>query len=203
MDSVLEKNVVLVLNRNWQAVNTTTPAHAFCQMAAGNALGLDMDQEASMYPVDWEKWLALPVRDFDWSVGVVRGQLRVPRVILSTHYAKVPMRHPKFSYQAIRDRDNGRCQYTGRKLEKDEGNIDHVVPRSKGGATSWSNCVLSCKRVNNRKGDRSPHEAGLRLMKNPETPKVLPMTLFLQNVHDIPEWEPFLIQKVGARPLLA
>ncbi|MDF3128703.1 HNH endonuclease [Kiritimatiellaeota bacterium B1221] len=195
MDSVLEKNVVLVLNRNWQAINTTTPAHAFCQMAAGNALGLDMDREASMYPVDWDKWRALPVRDYDWSIGVVRGQLRVPRVILSTHYGKVPMRHPKFSYQAIRDRDNGRCQYTGRKLGKDEGNIDHVVPRSKGGATSWSNCVLSCKRVNNRKGDRSPHEAGLRLLKDPETPKVLPMTLFLQNVHEIPEWEPFLIQK--------
>ena len=80
-------------------------------------------------------------------------------------------------------------------LAREEGNIDHVVPRSKGGPTSWSNCVLSCKRVNNRKGDRTPHEAGLHLMKSPEPPKVLPMTLFLQNVHDIPEWEPFLIRK--------
>ena len=195
MDSVLDKNVVLVLNRNWQAVNTTTPAHAFCQMASGSAMGLDMDIGKTMYPVDWGKWTELPVRDFDWSIGVVRGQLRVPRVILSVRYGKVPMRHPKFSYQAVRDRDNGKCQYTGKVLSKDEGNIDHVVPRSKGGATSWSNCVLSCKRVNNQKGDRTPHEAGLRLMKPPESPRVLPMTLFLHNVHDIPEWEPFLIRK--------
>lgn len=195
MNSVLEKNVVLVLNRNWQAVNTTTPAHAFCQMSADNALGLDMDNGQRMLPVSWEEWIQLPVRDSDWSIGVVRGNLRVPRVILASKYAKVPMRHPKFSYQAIRDRDNGRCQYTGRKLARDEGNIDHVVPRSKGGSTSWSNCVLSCKRINNHKGDRTPHEAGLRLMKRPQPPKVLPMTLFLRNIHDIPEWEPFLIQR--------
>jgi 5-methylcytosine-specific restriction endonuclease McrA len=195
MNSVLEKNVVLVLNRNWQAVNTTTPAHAFCQMAAGNALGVDMDATQSMYPVNWEEWLALPVRESDWSIGIVKGHLRVPRVILSVHYNKVPMRHPKFSYQAIRDRDNGRCQYTGRKLAGEEGNIDHVVPRSKGGQTSWNNCVLSCKRVNNRKGDRTPNEAGLHLMKDPKPPRVLPMTLFLINTHHVPEWEPFLIQK--------
>jgi len=198
MDSVLEKNVVLVLNRNWQAVNTTTPAHAFCQMSAGNALALDMDRDKNMVPVDWEQWLELPVRDFDWSVGAQRGAVRVPKVILAVHYAKVPMRHPKFSYQAIRDRDQGRCQYTGRKLGRDEGNIDHVVPRSKGGHTSWSNCVLSCKRVNNRKGDRTPQEAGLRLMKKPDAPRILPMTLFLRNVHRIPEWEPFLIQRKTA-----
>lgn len=195
MESVLDQNVVLVLNRNWQAVNTTTPAHAFCQMSSGNAMGLDMEGDSRMIPVSWEEWIELPPRDTDWTVGVVKGVLRVPRVILATRYNKVPMRHPKFSYQAIRDRDEGRCQYTGRKLSKGEGNIDHVVPRSKGGKTSWSNCVLSCKRVNNRKGNRTPNEAGLRLMKSPDAPKVLPMTLFLRNVHEIPEWEPFLIRK--------
>jgi len=195
MHSVLEKNVVLVLNRNWQAVNTTTPAHAFCQMSAGNAMGLDMDEGQRMCPVAWEDWVKLPVRSSDWSIGVVRGDLRVPRVILAIRYDKMPMRHPKFSYQAIRERDGGRCQYTGKRLARDEGNIDHVVPRSKGGKTSWSNCVLSCKRVNNRKGDRTPTEAGLHLLKNPEPPRVLPMTLFLKNTHGIPEWEPFLIRR--------
>ena len=197
MESVLDQNVVLVLNRNWQAVNTTTPAHAFCQMSSGNAMGLDIEGDSRMIPVAWEEWIQLPARDTDWTVGVVKGQLRVPRVILATRYNKVPMCHPKFSYQAIRDRDEGRCQYTGRKLARGEGNIDHVVPRSKGGKTTWNNCVLSCKKVNNRKGDRTPNEAGLRLMKSPDAPKVLPMTLFLRNVHDIPEWEPFLIKKSG------
>ncbi len=193
MDSVLEKNVVLVLNKFWQAVNTTTPAHAFCQMAAGNAVGLNIDGDSLMLPVPWETWVDLPVRDDDLSVGVVKGALRVPTVILAVHYKKVPMRRPKFSYRAIRERDGGRCQYTGRPLRADEGNIDHVVPRARGGKTSWANCVLSCKNVNNRKGDRTPSEAGLKLMKEPETPKVLPSTLFLRNTHGIADWEPFLI----------
>ena len=194
MNSVLEKNVVLVLNRNWQAVNTTTPEHAFCQMSAGNALGLDIQEDHHMVPVSWEEWLTLPVRDCDMQVGVVKGALRIPTVIVACNYSKVPMRRPKFSYRALRDRDGGRCQYTGRKLMPDEGNIDHVVPVSRGGKTSWKNCVLSCKRVNNRKANRTPEEAGLKLLKDPETPRVLPSTFFLRNVHDIPDWDHFLIQ---------
>ncbi len=193
MDSVLEKNVVLVLNRNWQAVNTTTPAHAFCQMAAGNAQGLDILEDVQMVPRTWEEWLALPVRDCDMHVGVVRGALRVPTVILTTHYSKVPLRRPKFSYRAIRERDGGRCQYTGRLLRPDEGNIDHVVPVSRGGKTSWHNCVLSCKRVNNRKANRTPAEAGLDLLKEPDAPRVLPSTFFLRNIHGIPDWDHFLV----------
>jgi 5-methylcytosine-specific restriction endonuclease McrA len=197
MDSVLEKNVVLVLNRYWQAVNSTTPAHAFCQMAAGNALGLDIHSHSQMSPVAWEDWIQLPVRDNDLSVGVVRGALRVPTVILTVHYNRVPLRRPKFSYRAIRERDGGRCQYTGRDLRPEEGNIEHILPRSRGGKTSWANCVLSCKRVNNEKGDRTPVEAGLRLLKKPDTPKILPSTLFLRNTHGIADWEPFLIRSEG------
>lgn len=194
MHSVLEKNVVLVLNRNWQAVNTTTPAHAFCQMSAGNAVALDIREDQHMTPVSWEDWLALPVRDCDMQVGVVKGALRVPTVIIATNYAKVPMRRPKFSYRAIRERDGGLCQYTGRFLRPDEGNIDHIVPVSRGGKTSWHNCVLSCKRVNNRKANRTPAEAGLQLLKEPDAPRVLPSTLFLHNVHGIPDWDHFLIR---------
>lgn len=193
MSSVLEKNLVLVLNRNWQAVNTTTPAHAYCQMAAGNAMALDIQEGEHMRPVPWETWITLPVRESDFSVGVVKGSLRVPTVIIATHYGKVPMRRPKFSYRALRERDGGRCQYTGRKLLPDEGNIDHIVPVSRGGNTSWHNCVLSCKRVNNRKANRTPDEAGLQLIKTPESPRPLPSTYFLRNIHSIPDWDHFLL----------
>jgi 5-methylcytosine-specific restriction endonuclease McrA len=195
MDSVLDKNVVLVLNRYWQAINTTTPAHAFCQMAAGNAMGLDILEDVQMVPLSWEEWVLLPVRDCDMRVGVVKGSLRVPTVILATHYTKVPLRRPKFSYRAIRERDGGRCQYTGRILRPEEGNIDHVVPVSRGGKTTWQNCVLSCRRVNNRKANRTPAEAGLALLKEPETPRVLPATQGLSNIHGIPDWDHFLRPK--------
>lgn len=151
-----------------------------------------------MLPVSWEQWLTLPVREHDDAVATVRGGIRIPTVIVLAHYSKVPLRKPKFSYQAIRDRDNGRCQYTGRLLRREEGNIDHIVPRSRGGETSWDNCVLSCKDVNNRKANRTPEEAGLRLMDQPETPKSLPMTLFLRNLHGIADWDHFLMRSQPA-----
>jgi len=84
------------------------------------------------------------------------------------------------------------CQYTGRKLAPHEGNIDHVVPRSRGGKTSWDNCVLAHKEINSRKADRLPQEAGLRLLKEPTPPKTLPATALIQNTHGVRDWEPFL-----------
>ena len=78
------------------------------------------------------------------------------------NYARVPKKRPKLSARAIRERDGNRCQYTGRLLHPDEGNLDHIVPRSRGGADTWENLVWSAKDVNQRKADRLPHEAGLR-----------------------------------------
>ena len=84
--------------------------------------------------------------------------------------------------------------HTGQTLRPTEGNIDHVLPRSRGGKTSWENCVLASKDVNSRKGDRLPEEIGLRLLKLPAAPRELPSTLFIRNVNGIPAWRHFLIE---------
>ena len=102
------------------------------------------------------------------------------------------MKRPKFNARNLWARDGGRCQYTGRELRPGAGNIDHVIPRSSGGTTSWENCVLSAREVNNRKANRTPEEAGLVLKKIPTAPPELPVTMLLKNVHAIPDWEPFL-----------
>ena len=193
MNDVLEKKVVLVLNRNWQAINTITPAEAFCRMSTDAATGLDIDGLESMVPVPWPQWMELPVRPDDFGVGTVRGRIRVPTVVVLARYAKVPHKRPKFSSRAIRERDGGCCQYTGKKLSPSEGNIDHVLPRSRGGDTSWQNCVYASKHVNSRKGDRTPEEAGLKLGRKPEAPRSVPVTLLLRNHHEIEDWKPFLI----------
>ncbi|MBK1853984.1 HNH endonuclease [Verrucomicrobiaceae bacterium 5K15] len=190
--SYLHKNTVLVLNRNWQAISVTTPAHAYGQMATDAATGLDIQHLDWMVPVDWNTWLSLPVRETDLSIGTARGPLRVPTVIVLSRYADVPMHRPNFSARTLWLRDGGRCQYTGRLLRKDEGNIDHVIPQSRGGETSWENCVLSCRKINTRKADRTPAEAGLRLLRRPETPRAVPVTLTLHNQHNIEDWKVFL-----------
>jgi len=193
MSQIIDKKVVLVLNRNWQAINITSPAMAFCQMITDVATGLDVDGEHHMVPVKWEDWIGLEVRDEDNSIGTVDGRIRVPTVIVLARFDKVPMKRPKFSARNLWERDGGRCQYTGRRLTPGEGNIDHVVPRSRGGDTSWENCVLADRKINSRKGDRTPEEAGLKLTRTPVAPRDLPVTCFLKNREDIPEWDVFLV----------
>jgi 5-methylcytosine-specific restriction endonuclease McrA len=205
--SALTKATVLVLNRNWQAINVRTPQEAFCMMATNVATGLEIEYEAAdessessrstlhaprFTPRSWEEWITLPVREQDEAVHTVRGQIRVPTVIVAVNYAKVPKKRPKLCARTIRERDGNRCQYTGRVLRPDEGSLDHVVPRSRGGKDAWENLVWSAKEVNERKADRLPHEAGLRLLSKPRAPKELPASSFICNTGEIDDWKLFL-----------
>ncbi len=209
MSDILNKTIVLVLNRNWQAINIRTPADAFCQLATNTATALDIEfdehdehgavrtppsefRASAVRPVTWDEWITLPVRESDHTVRTARGAIRVPTVIVAVNYARVPKKRPKLCARAIRERDGNRCQYTGRLLHPDDGSLDHVVPRSRGGADTWENLVWSAKDVNQRKADRLPHEAGLKLLSVPRAPKELPVTAQLRNAHGVAEWRLFL-----------
>jgi 5-methylcytosine-specific restriction endonuclease McrA len=192
MKSILHKSTVLVLNRNWQAIHVKTPAEAFCMMASGAANGLDIQGEDFISPLKWEDWLKSPIREEDQAVNTPRGAVRVPTVIVASNYSKIPLCQPRFGARGIWERDGGICQYTGRKLAPGEGNIDHVVPRSRGGASSWENCVLSHRSVNEKKADRLPHEAGLHLLRKPNAPRAVPATVLIRNLHGIRDWQRFL-----------
>lgn len=192
MSDILNKTIVLVLNRNWQAIHIRTPADAFCQMATNVATALDIEGDEHIRPVKWDEWLTLPVRSQDYAVQTVRGAIRVPTVIVAMNFAKVPKKRPKLSAKNIRERDGNRCQYTGRPLHPDEGSLDHVLPRSRGGADSWENLVWAAKDVNQRKADRLPHEAGLRLLSVPRAPKEVPVSALIRNAHGVAEWKLFL-----------
>ncbi|MBI4661076.1 MAG: HNH endonuclease [Verrucomicrobia bacterium] len=192
MTDILNKSIVLVLNRNWQAINIRTPAEAFCQMATNVATALEIEGENHVRPVTWDEWITLPIRDSDNAVHTVRGAIRVPTVIVALNFAKVPKKRPKLCARSIRERDGNRCQYTGKLLRPDEGSLDHVLPRSRGGKDEWGNLVWSDKAVNARKGNRLPHEAGLRLLNVPRAPKELPVTALIRNAHAVADWRLFV-----------
>jgi 5-methylcytosine-specific restriction endonuclease McrA len=192
MSDILNKTIVLVLNRNWQAINIRTPQDAFCQMATNVATGLDIAGENHIRPVTWDEWITLSIREGDHAVQTVRGAIRVPTVIVAVNFAKVPKKRPKLNARNIRERDGNRCQYTGRLLHPDEGNLDHVVPRSRGGADTWENLVWAAKEVNQRKAARLPHEAGLKLLAIPRAPQEKPVSVLLRNAHGVAEWKLFL-----------
>ncbi len=187
-----------------------TPQEAFCMMATNVATALEIEREdpidlqsdpfcalhsplstSKVRPVPWDEWIRLPVREQDNAVRTVRGAIRVPTVIVAVNYARVPKKRPKLCARNIRDRDGNRCQYTGKLLKPDEGSLDHVVPRSRGGKDTWENLVWSSKVVNTRKGNRLPHEAGLKLLSTPRAPRELPAMAFIRNSHDVADWKLF------------
>jgi 5-methylcytosine-specific restriction endonuclease McrA len=117
-----------------------------------------------------------------------RVSLPVPSVIRLHHFVRVPYRNRvPLSRRAVFARDGHRCQYCNRAAE----NIDHVVPRSRGGPHAWDNVVASCRACNSRKEDRLLTEVDLRLARLPREPQANLWVVATAGSID-PLWEPFL-----------
>lgn len=117
-----------------------------------------------------------------------RRAFAVPSVIRLTYFVKVPFRaRAALSRRAVFVRDGHRCQYCGANAE----NIDHIVPRSRGGEHAWENVVAACRPCNTRKEDRLLHEVGFVLRRKPMAPRELTWVIVaVGTVH--PHWEPYL-----------
>lgn len=157
---------VLVLNNLYQAVQVTTVRRAFLLFCAGRARAIAPDFTA----YDFENWCDLPPGAGDDVVHTPRRTIRIPRVIQLMHYDRVPRREVRFTRRNIFFRDRNRCQYCGRVFRQSELNLDHVIPLSRGGGSSWDNVVCACVSCNSRKGNRTPHEAGMLLVRHPRKP---------------------------------
>lgn len=96
--------------------------------------------------------------------------MTVPYVIKLKKNIYIKRRSAKLSRKNLLHRDDYTCQYCGKKYAQSNLNMDHVKPRSKGGKTVWENVVLACLHDNSKKGDKTPWEAGMRLLKKPENP---------------------------------
>jgi len=182
--SVLNQKV-LVINKGWQAVGERDVATTMCDMMRGAVTAIDME---FMAPVKWDDWLKLSIRDGDQFLRTIHGPVRVPTVVCASTYAGMPKKRPRFNSKNVGRRDQFVCAYTGK--HDPQGNVDHVVPRSRGGANTWDNTVWSSREVNSKKADRTPQEAGLKLRKKPQAPKALPVCRLIQVAH--PDWEMFI-----------
>lgn len=184
--TVLDSSV-LVLNRFYQPVNITTVRRAFALLYQGTAKAIDRRFQA----FDFESWAELSAHVHDRDVvHTVSSVIRVPRVIMLQVYDRLPRLHVRFSRQNIYLRDQSTCQYCGKRKARTELNLDHVVPRSQGGRTTWTNVVCSCIACNLYKGSRTPEEAGMRLLKPPARPEWSPFDRHGEVTHEA--WRPFL-----------
>ncbi len=177
----------LVLNRNWQPVNVATVARALVLLWNGSARAVD---PADYQAYTWEDWTRLRPRDGEAFVRAVRFRLRVPEVITLTGYDRLPVAAVTFSRRNIFKRDRYVCQYCHCQPGAEELTIDHVVPRARGGKSTWENCVLACVDCNKRKADRTLEQAGMRLRRKPVQPTWRP----LYAAHDvrIESWSKFV-----------
>ena len=172
--SSLTQNV-LVLNRLWQAVNICSVKRALTLLFLGHAhVVLPSGREFQTY--DFEGWRgvsdAFPDEE---AVHSVSFKIRIPKVILLLIYSRMPKKEVKFTRHNIFERDRNTCQFCGQVCDRTELNLDHVVPRDQGGPTVWENIVCSCIECNTKKGNRTPQQAGMRLIRKPKRPKWQPL----------------------------
>src|SRR5713226_5753574 len=179
---------VLVLNRSYLPVHVTSVKRAFALLYQGVAKAVD----EQYHTFDFDSWRDLSIEVQHERLGIVDGFIRVPRVLLLTAYERVPRRHVRFSRFNIFARDSNTCQYCGRRYGRTELNLDHVMPRSRGGQSVWENIVCSCHDCNRRKGGRTPEEARMTLIRRPRRPEWTPFSADVFSFRGYREWMPFL-----------
>jgi len=173
---------VLTLNRVYLAVHVVSLRRAFCLLWKGLAEVVSVEDGAYM-AYDFQGWRELSDLKIavdgccngDEYVQTVNFRIQAPRVIRLLQYDRVPRNVVKFSRRNVFLRDEHCCQYCYHKFSSHKLSLDHVVPRSRGGQTTWDNVVCACLKCNVRKGGRTPKEAGMRLRNRPSRPKRNPV----------------------------
>lgn len=192
MNTFLNQHV-LVLNRLWQAVNVCTVRRALTLLFQGHAQVVFNSGDDNFQTFSFDQW-----RDFSRqephpdSIHTISFKIRVPRVIQLILFDRMPKKEVKFTRFNIFERDKNTCQYCGRTYDRKDLNLDHVVPRDRGGPTTWENIVCSCIPCNTRKANRTPLEAGMHLIRKPKRPKTRPFVQVNLGIERHDSWKHFL-----------
>ncbi len=165
--SVINNNVLL-LNQNYEPLQVCTARRAIVLVFQGKA---EMIEKANGFVI-----------------RTVSRAYDLPSVVRLWHYKKVPIKKIILSRKNIILRDKNQCQYC--ETKKGIMTLDHIIPKKKGGDDSWENLVCCCSRCNNRKGDRTPDQAEMRLTRRPTRPTLI--TFIQRNISVSSQWRPFL-----------
>lgn len=190
---------VLVLNRSYRAIHVINVRRAFTLILKELAEIIHIE-DGQYANYDFESWRELSElkAEFeemgshdDW-VRSINFTIQVPRVIRLLGYDRIPRQKLRLNRRNIFARDGHRCQYCNKHLPSSELSFDHVIPRSRGGETTWENIVCACADCNVRKGNRTPVEAGMTLVKKPTRPKHSPLLAIHLGNPKYESWRTFL-----------
>jgi len=202
----LQSNV-LVLNRAFVPVHLTTAQRAFCLLFKSVAEVVLME-EGRLGLYSFESWREVSEArrrlrkqdDGEW-IRTVSYEIQVPRIVRLVFYNRFPERRVSFNRRNLFARDENRCQYCGRAFATSELSLDHVVPLSHGGGSSWANVVCACTHCNKMKGGRTPREAGMKLVRRPAEPKLDPLVRMKLRRKKYSSWKHFLDEAYWSVPL--
>jgi len=188
---------VLVLNRSFVAVHVTNVRRAVTLLfrRLAEVVHIEEGQFAAHSLESWRELsamqAALRTADQDW-IQAVGYELQAPRVIRLVSCDRGPRPGIRFNRRNVFARDKNQCQYCGRSFPTSELSLDHVVPRSRGGITSWENIVCACVACNVHKGGRTPHEARMQLVRQPVKPKRSPLLSLKLGNPKYASWKSFV-----------
>lgn len=180
----MSKRPILKLNASFVPLGTSSWEDTIVNIFSGAAHPLDIwyaQNEDGTYDEstietfvvikNWKEWAKLPIRSVDDFVHTTSGPVRLPSVVVASRFNRVIYKSVQFpTKQNIFKRDKYTCGYTGRKLQKHELSVDHILPISRGGGNTWENLITASKEINTFKDNRLPHECGLKLLWKPEKP---------------------------------
>lgn len=161
---------VLVLNRSFYAVAITDFQRAFKLVYSDRAYVIDEDYRTYNFQ-DWREMSEYVKEHPSGYVHTPSFKIAIPEVISLRYYDRLPVNEIKFTRRNIYDHYGYRCCYCGKNFPPSELNLDHVIPRSRGGKTDWNNIVTACIACNLRKGNKLPNEANMDLLIQPTKPK--------------------------------
>lgn len=195
MSNVLN-NKVLALNSAWFPIDIISVRDAFRLVCKENAKILETVNETYMLHT-FESWVDLHMHEAYYKLDTVSLQIPVPEIVVCTEYESVPVQTVKFSKENLLIRDDYRCAYCQCVLTLDTTTIDHVIPVSGGGKTTWENCTSACKACNHEKGHNLPVGKFKPKRKPREPSSVGPLYKMNKKTkgHQIPEvWKKFLFR---------
>jgi hypothetical protein len=158
---------VLVLNKSWIPIRIITVKRA-CTLVFAEKASIILPSDYSLY--NWNNWLNFELGEGEIGIEMVHGKMKLPEVIVLLKFNKANLSGVKLTKRNLYIRDSNVCQYSGKKISSKNADIDHILPKSRGGKTSWENMVVCSKEINRLKGNKTPEEAGLKLIKKPEKP---------------------------------
>jgi hypothetical protein len=195
------KQEVLKLNKNYHPIGTENWRKIMTDIVSGAVFPIDVHydeyengtvnrEKITFINVvkDFKEWATLPIRPYDETVKTPFMEIRMPTIVICANFDKILTKTAIFPTKSnIWKRDGFRCGYSGELLNKDQLSVDHILPKSRGGENTWENLITASKEINRFKDDRTPKEAGLKLLWVPTKPKTGKSFSFLRK-----EWEMFL-----------